>query len=591
MQVGDKVAGRYRLVHAIGRGGMGLVYEAYDEALDRSVAVKVLHPPVSDEDFTARFSREAAVLARLRSPHILTIFDHGTYDDRMFLVTELVPDGDLQTWVREHGPLPSLTAVRLCEQLCDALSDAHHSGVVHRDVKPANVLLWNRRDGLWTYLADFGIAREGSEGLTRTGAVVGSVAYMAPERHVGQEADERSDLYSVGCVLWALLEGRAPYSGTDFQVMNAHLHEPIPELSESVVGRDLILPVLERFLAKRPEDRMASADQARSELSALAARLGIMAGAADAPVPAPPALDDEPHDTILRPHSGELAQLPPPASPPPKAPDGLASPTTLTPHDAEREASAASRPRRRAGLVLAAVAAAVVVVLIAVVGALALGGDDEPDPPRASDPSAPATTPASNETEPAAPPRPPAVKHSPAYRAVRFAVEPAAGSVAEVRRAGSWTELADETFAEPAAMGGDRVCLTFRSASTSTSDVSEPREVCDRAAPPKLEWVRTKLSCQTPTGQPCAYYNLDVAGFRPGARLPVSFSTLSGEVLCAAECLRPVPIGKDGRGKVDGSLRKDGRPAAFVVAFADGTPVTFVIRVGDQSIRERQPTR
>ena len=622
MQVGDVIAGRYRLVRPLGRGGMGVVFEAYDQALQRPVAVKVLHPPhADDEDFGGRFSREASMLARLASPHILTIYDHGTQGDHMYLVTELIRGGDLRSWLQEHGPMPSFVAVRICEQLADALSDAHDLGVIHRDVKPANVLLKNRRDGLWAYLADFGIAREGSGGLTRTGTVVGSVAYMAPERHRGHGADERSDLYSLGCVLWALLEGEAPYAAsTDFQVMEAHVHAPVPSLSDRVVGGALIAPVLDRLLAKDPEERFSSAAEAGSVLSALATRLRIVTGSdgpatvlpedphgtvvrnvgtpepAPAPEPEPPApreraprwrrsrqpaapapeapalpvLPDAPHDTVFRRYAGE--------------PD----PGTGTESGTGIDREPAGPGRRRTALVAGAVVAALVIVLGVIGGVLALGSDAEDDPAEVT----PTTSPPTTEPPPVdAAPRAPRVTSTPAYRGVRFDVAPVEDASLEVRREGRWTALADPTFTEPTAQGGERACLTFRAVSAGSATPGKPRQACGRAVAPAIDWVRTRLACQTPTGKPCAYVNLDVAGFRSGARLPVSLSTASGEVLCAADCLRPVPIGKDGRGKVDGSLRQDGRPAAFLVSFASGTPVTFVVRVGDASIRVQQPTR
>lgn len=583
MQVGDEVGGRYRLVRLLGRGGMGVVYEAFDGVLDRSVALKILKPSEDDPDFTVRLAREASVLARLRSPHILTIFDHGTHGDQMYLVTEMVPDGDLQTWVRTRGPFAPLTAVQLCEQLCEALGDAHHLGVIHRDIKPANVLLWDRRDGLWAYLADFGIAREGSDALTRSGAVVGSISYMAPERHLGAVADERSDLYSVGCVLWSLLEGRAPYAGTDFQVMSAHLHEPVPALADTVVGREVITPVLDRLLAKKPEDRFASADEARLELAALVARLSTIEGADvasgsprlvvvrdEVSAEAPESDDTGPHDppTVV----SRRAPVVPLPTPPPEQP--------APPEQPERKS--------RRG-VLAAVVAAILVLLVGVGVGIAVATGDDDSPSAGSDPTT--SAPATGST--GAPPPAPTVEHSPAYRGVRFVVAPAEGATAEVRRGGEWTELAQPRFTEPTREGGEKVCLSFRAVADGVA--GPPREECGRAAAAVVEAVRLKQACQTPEqGLPCAYYDIDVAGFRSGSRQPVRVVTPQGAVVCD-DCWRPVPIGEDGRATVDGSLRTSQQtpmPGAFLLTVAtDGNPQTFVIEVGDRSGRLVQPTR
>lgn len=590
MQVGDVVGGRYRLVRLLGRGGMGVVFEAFDDSLDRSVALKVLKPSEDDADFEVRLAREASVLARLRSPHILTIFDHGIHEDRLYLVTELVPDGDLQTWVRTRGPFAPLTAVRLCEQLCDALGDAHHLGVIHRDIKPANVLLWDRRDGLWAYLADFGIAREGSESLTRSGGVVGSISYMAPERHLGHVADERSDLYSVGCVLWSLLEGRAPYAGTDFQVMSAHLHKPVPALADTVVGRDVIAPVLDRLLAKKPEDRIASADEARLELAALAARLSTIEGA-DTPRGVPRLVVVRDEVSAEQQAADDTGPHDPPTVVTPRAPV-VPLPAAEPEPDSQPKDQPEDRPERksRRGL-LAAVAAAVLVLLVGVgVGiAVATSGDDSPS--AGSDP----TTGAPSTGDPTgAPPATPAVEHRPAYLGVEYVVAPVDDATIEARRGGEWTEVTQARFTEPTRVGGEKVCLTFRAVSAA-GVASAPREECGRAAPPVVKAVRLKQACQTPDqGLPCVYYNVDVAGFRSGSRQPVRVVTPQGEVVCD-DCWRPVPIGKDGRGTVDGSLRTNQGPAlpgAFLLTVAtDGQPETFVIEVGDQSGRLVQPTR
>ena len=216
---GDEYGGRYRIVRELGHGGMGVVYEAVDKVLGRPVALKIVLPSLPDrENYRARFAREANVLARIRSRHIVGIHEYGEHDDTVYFVTELFPDGDLQSWLAHHGPLDRRTALSLVAQVCEALADAHAIGVIHRDVKPGNVLVWSRPEGLIPYLCDFGIAIDGAHGeaggLTRTGTLIGSPAYMAPERHFGHDADERGDVYSAGCLLWATLTGDAPFGGT-----------------------------------------------------------------------------------------------------------------------------------------------------------------------------------------------------------------------------------------------------------------------------------------------------------------------------------------------------------------------------------------
>jgi len=156
-KAGEEYGGRYRIVRELGHGGTGIVYEAVDNVLNRSVALKIVLPSLPDrEDYQARFRREAAVLARMRSRHIVDILDYGHQDDTVYVVTELFPDGDLQGWLQSNAPLDRRAVVLLVAQVCEALVDAHSRGVVHRDVKPGNVLLWNRPEGLLPHLSSFG---------------------------------------------------------------------------------------------------------------------------------------------------------------------------------------------------------------------------------------------------------------------------------------------------------------------------------------------------------------------------------------------------------------------------------------------------
>lgn len=269
--VGDDF-GRYRLLRELGRGGMGVVYAARDTVLDRAVALKIIAPQwAGDEEYRARFEREALALSRVESRHVVVVHDHGEHDGCLYLSTQLVPDGDLLQMVRTHGPVRPAVALDLVAQVLVGLEDAHRAGVVHRDVKPSNVLLRRGPDGLEAVLCDFGIATTPDGEATRTGGLVGSFPYMAPERHQGEQAGVASDLYAVGCVLWQVLTGSAPYVGTDLEVAMAHLQAPVPQLPVAPRSSDAafltaVNAVLARSLAKDPAERYGSARAMRHEL-------------------------------------------------------------------------------------------------------------------------------------------------------------------------------------------------------------------------------------------------------------------------------------------------------------------------------------
>lgn len=264
--------GRYRIESRLGQGGMGVVYLAHDLTLDRRIALKVVAGlGAGDPVFRERFQREATTLARLDSPHIITIYDHGEYDGLPFIATQYIAGGDLGTLIRSRGALPSPLAARICAQIVDALADAHRAGVIHRDVKPANVLLRDPDAAEPTaYLCDFGIAQTDSQGLTGTGMLAGTWAYLAPERAAGAAASAASDLYAVGCLLWALLTGAPPYGGSDVEMAIAHRDAPIPRLP----GRDprsrRLNAVIGRAMAKDPAARYPTAEAFRADLLALA---------------------------------------------------------------------------------------------------------------------------------------------------------------------------------------------------------------------------------------------------------------------------------------------------------------------------------
>jgi len=253
--------GPFRVVHRIGGGGMGAVFEAVDETLGRRVALKVIAPHLAeDAEFRARFTAEAQALAALDSPHVVHVYAHGDQAGRLYIATQLIPDGDLAHLIEGVGAPPLRVGLDLIGQVAAGLADAHAVGLVHRDIKPANVLLRWQHDGLSAYLGDFGVAcRVGADSPHELGTV-GTPAWMAPELHSGASAGVASDVYSLGCLLWATLTGRAPYVGaTEDQVAAAHREQPVPQLlGDSPMARE-INRILRTAMAKDPTARYPSA--------------------------------------------------------------------------------------------------------------------------------------------------------------------------------------------------------------------------------------------------------------------------------------------------------------------------------------------
>jgi serine/threonine protein kinase len=257
--------GDYRLEAMLGRGGMGEVYRAYDTRHDRVVALKVLPSELAaDRSYRERFRREAHLCARLNEPHIVPIHRYGEIDGRLFLDMRLVPGRDLAQVLEAEGRLPARRAVSIVGQVARALDAAHADGLVHRDVKPSNIRLTEEDDD-FAYLLDFGIARSLTDAdgpaLTMTGAALGSVDYMAPERFLEQPLDERVDVYSLACVLYECLTGRRPFAGDGLAaLMYAHLktEAPPPSSARRDVPRALD-DVVRKGLAKDPDERYATA--------------------------------------------------------------------------------------------------------------------------------------------------------------------------------------------------------------------------------------------------------------------------------------------------------------------------------------------
>jgi serine/threonine protein kinase len=270
---GRVLTGRYELSRVLGAGGMATVYQAHDRLLRRTVAVKVLDPsPARDPSLAERFRAEARTAARLHHPNVVAVFDAGTDDGVHYLVMEHLPGPSLAKLVHADGPLPPQRAAELASQVCAALGAAHAQRVVHRDVKPGNVLLDG--DGR-AKVTDFGIAKAaGSPALTAHGVVVGSPAYMAPEQAQGRPADARSDLYAVGCLLYQLLTGTQPFgSAADSHpvaVARRQVTQPPEPPSHRNPQVDAAMDaVVLTAMAKQPDHRYQSAMAMRDALARL----------------------------------------------------------------------------------------------------------------------------------------------------------------------------------------------------------------------------------------------------------------------------------------------------------------------------------
>jgi tRNA A-37 threonylcarbamoyl transferase component Bud32 len=259
---GTSAGDRYEFQELLGRGGMATVWRAHDPVLDREVAVKRLHAGLIDDDELAdRFDREARLVAGFSHPNIVRLLDRGHDAEGPYLVLELVDGENLKTRVRRDGALPPAEAAHVCAQVARGLAAAHDSGIVHRDIKAQNVLL--SRDGA-VKLTDFGIARLaesiGTE-LTRTGMLVGSADYLSPEQAAGEPLDSRSDVYSLGVVLFEALTGHVPYSAENVvAVAMKHISEPFPDPRERMARiDDHLAECVLRATAKEPAARFASA--------------------------------------------------------------------------------------------------------------------------------------------------------------------------------------------------------------------------------------------------------------------------------------------------------------------------------------------
>ena len=323
-EIGSVLGGRYRLVELLGQGGMATIYRATDGQLGRDVAVKILRPEYGrDPDFVARFRMEAQSIASLNSPNIVAVHDFGMDESGPFIVMDYVDGEDLSTLLRRNGPLTPSQAARIAAEVAGALAAAHARGIIHRDIKPSNILL---AQGGRVLVTDFGIARAVAEAqMTLPGTTLGSVQYMSPEQARGEPATERSDIYSLGVVLFEMLAGRRPFEGDSAaSIALARLTPPVPMPStyragippvlEAICRKAMAIDPAERFqsattMADALEDQLADRGPSMAGLAAATAAATVVAGTARPNPPIPYAADA---------YAGAGSGTPPP--PPPVAP-------------------------------------------------------------------------------------------------------------------------------------------------------------------------------------------------------------------------------------------------------------------------------
>jgi formylglycine-generating enzyme required for sulfatase activity/tRNA A-37 threonylcarbamoyl transferase component Bud32 len=276
-QVGHTLGGRYRIEGGIAQGGMSTVYKAVDPNLQRTVAVKLIHPHLSqDPEFVRRFEKEATAVAQLRHPNIIQVYDFDHEGDVYYMVLEFVPGETLQTWLKRlnsaHQRLPLKDTIRIMATICDAVAYAHQHGTIHRDLKPANVILNPQGQPI---LMDFGVAKMlGETYHTATGTVLGTALYMSPEQARGEPLDERTDIYSLGVMLFEMITGQPPFEADSaVVVLMKHVNEPVPDICQlNGDAPDELVAVVEKALAKDPAYRYQTASDMAAALRAIGFR-------------------------------------------------------------------------------------------------------------------------------------------------------------------------------------------------------------------------------------------------------------------------------------------------------------------------------
>jgi DNA-binding beta-propeller fold protein YncE len=396
--VGSEIGG-HRIEAVAGRGGMGVVYRATHLALNRTVALKLISPELAeDAEFRERFKRESEIAASLDHPNVVPIYHAGEDDGKLYVTMRFVEGTDLREMVALQGRLEPRVAARIISQTASALDAAHARGLVHRDVKPANVLIDESGGHPHAYLTDFGLTKQASSqsGLTKTGMIVGTMDYIAPEQLQGSEVDGRADIYALGCVFYQALTGQVPYPrDTEPAKMWAHMSEPTPSLL--AVSPNLppeLDEVVQRAMAKEPDERYLSAGDfgraavaasegqllSRSERSVAtgeAAPAGATAVGTAPPVTAgttamSPAPGTAPGATAMSPAAPATA--PPGWGPPPGTPPGAYSPPSPPYGVAGPGAPGAAQKKNRLPLILGLGGGALALIVIALVVVLAGGG-------------------------------------------------------------------------------------------------------------------------------------------------------------------------------------------------------------------------